>query len=320
MTPMRILITGGNGYVGRYLTDLLRPHGSLCIADVLRYGKWRFPQNDRERLRLEQIDIRDPAQVEAMMASFQPDVIVHLAALHYIPECEADPALAVSTNIQGTLNLLLSCPEGCRFVFASSGAVYKPDEQPHHETTSELGPSDIYGLSKLHGEHYVSAIAAKRRLKAVIVRLFNVIGPGETNPHLLPELIAQLKAGRNVIELGNLSPRRDYISVRDAAAGFCAVALHSEMTAGTTRTVNLGTSRTYSVAEVVEKLRRISGINFEIRQTADRTRQVDRPILAADNRSIEEIYGWRVRQSIDETLTELWQAPDFAHGLIEKYL
>ncbi|NKE44139.1 NAD-dependent epimerase/dehydratase family protein [Roseomonas frigidaquae] len=320
MTHSRILITGGNGYVGRYLTDLLRPHGQLCIADMLRYGNWRFPPNERDRLRLEEVDIRDAPRVAALMASFRPQVVVHLAALHYIPECEADPALAVSTNVQGTLNLLLSCPEGCRFVFASSGAVYKPDDRPHHETTSELGPNDIYGFSKLHGEHYVSAIAAKRRLKAVIVRLFNVIGPGETNPHLLPELIGQLKAGRNVIELGNLSPRRDYISVRDAAAGFCAVALHDEVETGATRTVNLGTSRTYSVAEVVEKLRRISGINFEIRQAPGRVRQVDRPMLAADNRSIEELYGWRVRQSIDDTLKELWQAPDFAHGLVEKYL
>src|SRR6201999_2072091 len=106
-----------------------------------------------------------------------PDIIIHLAALHYIPECEANPTLAVSTNVIGTLNLLQSAPSGCRFVFASSGAVYRPHDKPHSEATSELGPTDIYGFTKLHGEHYVATMAAKRNLRAVVVRLFNVVGP-----------------------------------------------------------------------------------------------------------------------------------------------
>ncbi|MFC7476234.1 NAD-dependent epimerase/dehydratase family protein [Dankookia sp. GCM10030260] len=320
MTQTRILITGGNGYVGRTLTRTLGPEYDVCIADILRYGDWRFDAAERAALRLEQLDIRDVDRVATLMNEFRPDIVVHLAALHYIPECESDPGQAVSTNVLGTLNLLMACPEGSRFVFASSGAVYRPQETPHQELESPLGPDDIYGFTKLHGENYVAKIAAKRQLQAVVTRLFNVIGPGETNPHLLPELVAQLKAGRCVIELGNLTSRRDYISVRDAADGFRAAALQGEVAPGETCFINLGTSQTHSVIEIIEKIRRVSGVKFEIRQDASRVRRVDRPVLAADNRRIAAMFGWRPRHTVDDTLAELWERPDFASGLIEKYL
>jgi UDP-glucose 4-epimerase len=319
MGVKRIMLSGGNGYVGRVVAKLLMDDCAVCVADSLRYGDWRFSAEERTRLRLAPIDIRDPGQVADLMGEWVPDIIIHLAALHYIPECEGDPALAVSTNVSGTLNLLQSAPVHSRFVFASSGAVYKPQEGPHCEATSDVAPTDIYGFTKLHGEHYVAAMAAKYGLMGVIVRLFNVVGPGETNPHLLPELVAQLKAGRDTIELGNLSPRRDYIDVRDAAAGFTAAALGGGVDIGETCIVNLGTSRTYSVSEVVEKLREISGVNFAISQKADRIRSVDRPVLMAENRRMTELFGWRQRYTLDDSLSALWANPDLASGLVAKY-
>jgi UDP-glucose 4-epimerase len=316
MPGQRILVTGGNGYVGREVTSLLRESNTVCVVDLLRHGDWRVGGHGVERVVL---DIRDGDMVDKVMTDFRPEVIVHLAAIHYIPECEAQPALTLSTNVMGTLNLLSSAPEGCRFVFASSGAVYAPSEKPQCEVSSEIGPSDIYGLSKLHGEHYVSYFARQRGLQAIILRLFNVIGPGETSPHLLPELVAQLKAGRSIIELGNLSPRRDYISVRDAAHGFTAAATQAVGRAGETCTVNLGTAQAYSVLEVVEKLRRISGVDFAIRQMHDRVRPVDRPILTADLRRLSELFAWRPRDTIDDTLAALWERPDLSEELVARY-
>jgi UDP-glucose 4-epimerase len=315
----RILITGGNGYVGRYVTRLLRRQAVVCVADSLRYGDWRFDAAERRRLRLERLDIRDDEQVTVLMRSFEPDVIVHLAALHYIPECEGDPSLAVATNILGTVNLLAHCPPRSRFVFASSGAVYKPDDRPHREAEATLAPSDVYGRTKLHGEQFVTDFAGRCDLKAVIVRLFNVVGPGETNPHLLPELVAQLKAGRNIVRLGSLTPRRDYIHVLDAARGFAMAATGNGVGHGETIVVNLGTSRACSVAEIVEKIRAVSGIDFEIRQDDSRLRKVDRPFLAADIRRMSHCFGWHPQRTIDDAIRDLWADPDLASSLTARY-
>jgi UDP-glucose 4-epimerase len=315
----RVLISGGNGFVGRETVRRLYDQHEVLVVDNLRTGPLRFRPEEASRFRHCPTDIADAAAVAGVMAAFRPEVIIHLAAIHYIPECEESPALAVRTNVDGTVALLAEAPPGARFVFASSGAVYLPDEAPHDEAVAALGPSDVYGITKLHGEHYVSYFAAKRQLSAVNVRLFNVVGPGETNPHLLPEIVAQLKAGRRVLRLGNMWPKRDYIHVRDAARGFVAAALAGAGEPGRTLTVNLGSSAAYSVAEIVEKLRRIVPMDFAVEQEAARQRNVDRPHLAADIRAIERLFGWRPQATLDAALVDIWQEPDLAPALVRRY-
>lgn len=316
---MRVLITGGNGYVGREVVRQLLDEHDICVVDSVRYGQMRFTEKELEQLSFVQADVTDAAKMLQVVGQFEPDAVIHLAAIHYIPECEQNPTLAVSTNVVGTTSMLMACPPGCRFVFASSGAVYKPDAQPHVEATAIVEPNDAYGLSKLHGEHYVRYLAQLRGLSAVIVRLFNVVGPGETNPHLLPELVAQLKAGRTRLSLGNLFPKRDYIHVKDAAGGFVATALKPHVPARETITVNLGTSHPHSVAAVVRKLRRISGVQFEISQDQSRIRTSDRPVLIADTAQIASLFQWQATRSIDDALVDLWRNPDLSDNLTAKY-
>ncbi|RDJ24077.1 UDP-glucose 4-epimerase [Bosea caraganae] len=315
----RILITGGNGYVGRQVTRQLYGRHEICIADNIRYGQVRFSDDELKRIRLERVDITDQRAIAELVADFRPDAIIHLAAIHYIPECEQEPAKALLTNVVGVMNLLLAAPEGCCFVYASSGAVYKPDTQPHCEGTAALEPNDVYGLNKLHGEHYVRYLAKQRSLAAVVVRLFNVVGPGETNPHLLPEIVAQLKAGRTTLKLGNRWPKRDYIHVEDAARGFATIATDAGLEPGATVTVNLGTSHPYSVDEILSKLRGIAQIRFALEQDSDRVRAVDRPFLAADTTQIRQLFGWEPEFTIDDALSDLWRAPDLSEALTAKY-
>jgi UDP-glucose 4-epimerase len=315
----RILITGGNGYVGRQVARRLYEANEVCIVDNLRFGQVRFCEAELGRLRFERVDILDQAAVQAVIDDFRPDAIIHLAAIHYIPECEQDPAGALRTNVLGAMNMLLAAPEGSRFVYASSGAVYKPDTNPHSEGTALLEPNDIYGMNKLHGEHYVRYLAKERSLSAVVVRLFNVVGPGETNPHLLPEIVAQLKSGRTTIRLGNRWPKRDYIHVEDAACGFATVAVADTLTPGQTVTVNLGTSQPYSVDEILSKLQHIAQIRFALEEDGTRVRAVDRPCLIADTTQIRLRFGWEPSFTIDDALRDLWRAPDLAESLTAKY-
>jgi UDP-glucose 4-epimerase len=282
----------------------------VLVADLLRFGRpdWL---NGLEGVRFRLVDIRDAAAIRTLIEEFQPDVVVHLAAIHYIPECDADPANAVATNVAGTVNVLAACPPATRFVFASSGAVYKPAEAPHRELVSELQPADVYGITKLQGEAYVRAFAADRGLAGCIVRLFNVIGPGETNPHLLPAIVAQLREGAETIDLGNTSPKRDYIDVLDAASGFAAVALAGTPKFGDCEVVNLGSGQQYSVNEILMRMRSVLGLKFEVRQDARRMRAVDRPFLGADIARIREIFGWSPAHMLDATLERTWANAEF---------
>ncbi|WP_421740087.1 NAD-dependent epimerase/dehydratase family protein, partial [Caulobacter sp.] len=306
----RVLISGGAGYVGRALSRELYTTHDVCVVDTLTFGPDRLSPKDLDHIQLETLDILDLPALTAVVERFRPDVIVHLAAIHFIPLCENQPGFSTATNVVGLVNLLSACPPDCRFVFASSGAVYAPSDDLHDEAASEIGPRDVYGLNKLHGEGYVRYFAETRRLSTVIVRLFNVAGPGETNPHLLPEIIAQLKAGLTTIRLGNMWPKRDYIHVADAARGFAAVALRGEVPPGETVTVNLGTAQQYSVEEILERLRAITGLDIVVEHDPSRARAVDRPYLGADIRRIEAGFGWRPQHDIQDALSDLWAAPD----------
>jgi UDP-glucose 4-epimerase len=302
MWMRRVLVSAGAGYVGRVLTRLLAQEAEVCVADLMKFGEKRFQPAERHRFRLERIDVRDVEAVTGLVEDFQPDVIIHLAAVHYIPDCEKRPLEAHSINVTGTINFLAACPPSCRFVLASTGAVYSPSDSLHHEAASKLGPMDVYGFTKLHPEQYTGYFASRRGFPAVIVRLFNVIGPGETNPHLLPGLVAQLKAGRSEVKLGNLSTRRDFIDVRDAASGFAAAAMSGDLAPGEVAVVNLGTSRQHSAAEVIERLRQVSGVHFIVSQEPSRVRAVDRPFLGADIRRIKRRFGWAPRYDLEGDL------------------
>lgn len=303
---MRVLVTGGAGFVGKELVRALRDDVDLLVVDTLRYGTPDWLQHGPEGFEFRHADIRDVDAITDVVTGFGPDVVVHLAAIHYIPECDADPANAVATNVAGTVNLLAACPPGTRFVFASSGAVYKPDEAPHREFDSEIEPADIYGITKLQGETYVRALTASRGFTGCIVRLFNVIGPGETNPHLLPALMDQLRKGADVIEVGNIWPKRDYIDVVDAARGFAAVALGDHPGPEQCEVVNLSSGDQYSVDEILQRLHSTLGLRFEVRQSPDRMRAVDRPFLGADISRIKEKFGWSPQHSLEYTLERAW--------------
>jgi UDP-glucose 4-epimerase len=307
---MRILITGGNGFVGRALVRALYAEHEVTVVDNLRSGRDRFSDDERGRFRLFEHDVRDTTQLRLAWKATRPDIVVHLAAIHYIPECEAFPAEAVSVNEAGTVSVLHCCGEGTRFVFASSAAVYGAEESPHREAESLLAPMDVYGLSKLHGENYVRRFTQERALGSTIVRLFNVVGPGETNPHVVPTILAQIVAGNRELSLGNLASKRDYICVYDAAAAFATIAL-TRQTAGACDCVNVGTGNAYSVQQLVDEFGAVSGETLSATCDPGKLRVCDRPYACASIEEVRRVYQWSPVWDLRRTLRQTWRARDF---------
>jgi UDP-glucose 4-epimerase len=307
----KILVTGGVGYVGRELVhQLIREGGNeIHVLDNLACGEHRLTQMDSSRFKLHRIDIRDTANVNTLLLELSPEVIFHLAALHYIPACETSPGEAAGVNVTGTVNLLGAVNRRARFVFASTAAVYAPGDRAYTEGPENIGPVDIYGITKLQGERFVRYFHECGRIDGVIVRLFNVVGPGETNPHLVPAIISQIGRGERRVQLGNLFPQRDYIDVADAAEGFRRLgAAKAPNDKSGPLVSNLGTGTSYAVREVVEQIGVSAQVALEIVQDPDRIRLNDRPRLCASTETLEAITGWSPRKTIAESLQAAWNA------------
>ncbi|MEH3106974.1 MAG: NAD(P)-dependent oxidoreductase [Sphingomonas fennica] len=308
-------MTGANGFVGIEAVRQLAGQHEVLAIDSLRYCPWRFEADEAAGLTRLQLDLREREGVKKAIEGFRPEAIIHLAAIHFIPECESKPDEAVSINVEATINLLSVCPADCRFVFASTAAVYAPSDVAHVEE-GKIGPMDVYGFTKLHGEDLVRYFAGKTGFEASIIRLFNVVGPGETNPHILPEIIKQLRDGTRTLRLGNTTPKRDYIYVGDAAAGFIAAGTRPLPAGERIVTANLGTHAEYSVDEMVTRIGAVIGDTITIETDPAKVRKSDRPHLLADNSRMKALFGWAPKNDVDASIRETWNDPRMLDALL----
>ena len=296
-----ILVTGGAGFIGSHLVERLCAAGErVSVIDDLSRGRREWIHPDAE---LHEADIRDSIALRRVVTAVAPEVVVHLAAMHFIPAVDGAPALARDINVNGTRSLLGALSEQApqSLLLASTAAVYPDCRGPIAETCPPA-PLDVYGKSKLDAERLVGECAIPAGIRCVAARVFNVIGPRETNQHVVPELIGQLRSGATTIRLGDLRPRRDYTDVRDVATALHALV---EPPDGKAEVVNVGSGRSWSVAELVEECERILGRSIPVETERARLRTRDRAELMADPRLLQEITGWKPHWSLRETLAEL---------------
>ncbi len=305
---MRCLVTGGCGFVGSALVHrLLAESCEVVVVDDLSRGSLENLGAERGRVSVIQQGVTD--SLGRVFSSFQPQAVFHLAALHFIPDCDADPARCLQVNVDGTrsvLNAMAGLRDPASLVLASSAAVYAPADGPHQEQTDSPGPVDVYGYSKLWAEELASAFAARTGTGVGIARLFNIFGPGETNAHFIPSLICQLKAGESV-RLGNLSSKRDYVFVDDVADALLRLARYCGD--GQSATVNVGSGRAYSGNEVVEALAALAAAGVAPIIDPSRLRPVDRPTLLADPALAQKLLDWAPRTSLVDGLRAAWDRP-----------
>ena len=301
------VVTGAAGFLGSHVVEqLLQRQIPVIGIDNLWSGKWEFlaPFAGNPLFRFFCKDIRDEAGLVELFRKEKPAIAVHLAALHFIPAAMRDPALAVSLNVHGTQALLSACRDSkvSRFWFSSTADVYKASETAHHES-GPVAPFNIYGLTKWMGEQLVRLESSIRpECHFVNGRLFNLYGPHETNPHILPEIIDQIRRGNGVIRLGNITPKRDLVPVADAARAIIDVL---EKSAPGVTTVNVGTGVSVSMQEVVERISTIIGKPVRIEIDPAKVRAVERAHLQADVGALKSLIGWAPHGDLSRGLREL---------------
>jgi UDP-glucose 4-epimerase len=237
-----------------------------------------------------------------VIAKSQPELIFHLAAHHFIPFCNEHPRETLRVNVEGT-HLVLShaARHGARVaVVASSGAVYPNWDGILSEDVAPE-PADIYGLSKLMAEQIAEFVSNTTDTVCVAARLFNTYGPYETNPHLIPHIIASLQQ-QPFVELGNLHTRRDYVYVDDVANALYALA---QECGRAYMVANVGTGTAYSAEDVVRVISQLLGYDIIIKTDPARARTIDKPNQVADTRRLDSIIGRVERSSLAEGLRRL---------------
>jgi len=299
----RVLVTGGAGFIGSHLVESLLDSGTeVLVIDNFRLGRREHLVQARSTARLTVIegDIRSAGDLRPVR-DFAPDTVFHMAALHFIPYCNAHQKEALDVNVLGldtVLRSLRRVPVKA-FVFPSSGAVYGFGDDPWPET-APARPDEIYGISKWMGEQAMARFHADRPdVRTVVTRLFNTYGPRETNPHVLPDIMKTLGEGKP-LELGNIWPQRDLIFVTDTAAGLVAAAAGGPGL----EIFNVGTGRGTAIEDVVETIGRLTGNPLDMRQVPGRMRDGDGH-LVSDPRKLMAATGWKPRYDLEAGLRRL---------------
>jgi len=277
----RALVTGGLGFVGSYVASELHRRGyEVHVVDNLFVGTRERVRELPEGTAIHVVDIRDAEMVFKVLSQVRPQIVVHLAALHYIPYCNVNPLECYDVNVRGT-SILLDASERCaveRMFLASTAGVYQPSETPGQEDNPGW-PADIYGFSKRAGEFAISGWSARSGASAVMGRYYNVFGYGETSPHIIPVLVSQIRDGARSIKVGNLASRRDYVHVTDIARITCdLIGLRTDGVL----IANIGTGVSYSVQDIIDILSDHLQQPLEVLQDPRRMRKQDRPNLVAD--------------------------------------
>jgi len=304
----RILVTGGAGFIGSWLVkNLLESGHEILVYDSLERGKPEFLP-DSANLRFVKGDILDEKMLSAVFEGFQPQIVIHLAAMHFIPDCVAKPRLALRINAEGAQAILDECKRSCvkKVIIASSAAVYPIRELPHKESepinASEVY-DNVYSVTKVVNERLLDEFSKRYADKVCIgLRIFNAFGPHETNPHLIPDIISELKNG-DIIRLGNTESERDYVYVEDLADAIAKLAINYSQLGFDV--FNIGAGQGHSAVDIVKAIAQLTGRPLRIEHVETKKRKIDRKFLIADISKIREATGWQPKTSFEEGLSRL---------------
>ena len=317
---MRILVTGGAGYIGSHAVKALGRAGhELCVFDNLSTGhEWAVLSG-----KLVRGDLEDRAAIDSVLREFRPEAVMHFAAYIQVEESVRAPLKYYRNNVANSLNLLEAVRANGvgRFIYSSTAAVYGIPEHIPVRETAPLLPINPYGMTKVMIERVLADLAAATDFRYVALRYFNVAGadPGgelgqayKEATHLITRALktahgefAKLYIYGTDYPTPDGTCIRDYIHVDDLAEAHVQALDHLFGT-GQSDVMNCGYGSGYSVREVVETAKRVTGIDFPVEETGRRAG--DPPALVADSTKLMQATGWKPKfNNLEYIIKTAWE-------------
>lgn len=325
---MRVLVTGGAGYIGSHtLLELMAQGHEVCVLD--NYSNATPEVLNRVRALSNGLvhdyigDVRDAAKLDEVMQDFQPEAVIHFAGLKAVGESQEKPLLYYDVNVSGTLALLHAMDRAdCkRLIFSSSATVYGEPVYLPYDEAHPTNPTSVYGKTKLMAEQILMDWAAADPARAaVLLRYFNPVGahasaqigedPKDIPNNLMP-FIAQVAVGkRKALQIfgddydtPDGTGLRDYIHVVDLARAHVAAIAYAEQATGA-RPFNIGTGQSYSVRDMVAAFERACGAPIKTQQVG--RREGDIAAMQADASRANAELGWKATHDLDDMTSSTW--------------
>jgi NAD dependent epimerase/dehydratase len=301
----RILITGADGFIGSHLTELLVREGYdvKALAQYNSFNSWGWLENINclDQIDVLTGDIRDPHYCKHITKGI--DIVFHLAALIAIPYSYVAPDSYIDTNVKGTLNVCQAAMDNevGRVIHTSTSEVYGTAKYVPIDEQHPLQPQSPYSASKIGADAIAMSFYNAFELPLTIARPFNTYGPRQSARAVIPTIISQIASNRTHIEIGDMTPTRDFNFVTDTCRGLLALA-RCEKAVG--EVINIGSNEEISIGDTFNLIREL--MNSEVEWVVDKKRfrpeksEVNR--LWCDNTKIRELTGYEPAFSLKEGL------------------
>ena len=315
---MRALVTGGDGFVGQYLLRELTAAGAEVVASVQRLPPRPSILHKPEVgvVTWKQADIQEADPLFRLIASERPPFIFHLAGYASGALARQAPEQALTLNAVGTLNLCSATARvreefsdyAPRIVIMGSAEAYGFASDVPLSEEMPLRPASPYGLSKACQELVAHSFRRWKGLETIVARTFNLLGPGQARPFVVPDLSHQAAAiaardAEPVMEVGNLDVERDFTDVRDAVRALRVIA---ELEAPS-RVYNVCSGQPVAIRQLLAWILEEAEVEVDVRPVAGRMRSEEKLRVVGDPGLLKRHTGWKPRRRVEESVREVYR-------------